>query len=170
MKRLALVLAVLAIALMPAIAQEDDGILTPFRAMNDALFALEPSDLLNDPELRTALARLAGLNMLAVAETNLQIHSPPEIIDGHLVITGVRPRMGDTERASLWVRLFDGTPRLVLMTEGKVSVHADVEKFEFLPVRMRALVRDWHALGVEPPRDPPGGVIWRKSPEIEKTP
>lgn len=151
------------LAMSPVAGQGVPEALAPFRGMNDTLFATEPDQLLQDPVLGAALERLLGPDTVGLLAANLQVHSPPEIIDGHLVVTGNRPRMGNQERASLWFRLFDGAPRAIVMTEGKVTAYADVEKFEYLPNHFRTLVREWQALGLEPPRHPPAGVTWRRS-------
>jgi len=77
--------------------------------------------LLGDPQVKQALAQVVGKDVRLLKE-NLAVRGPIDFIDGDLVLTGLAPHMGGVEEATLWVKVYDGSVRAVIMHEGKVTI------------------------------------------------
>jgi hypothetical protein len=91
---------------------------------------------------------------------NLATRGPIDFIDGNLVLTGQAPHMGGAEEAALWVKVYDGSVRAVIMHQGKVTIYAKDMQYDHLPGELRSYVRNLFDPGHE--LDPPPGLHWQK--------
>jgi hypothetical protein len=114
--------------------------------------------LLDDPQVKQAMAQVVGKDV-GLLKQNLATRGPIDFIDGNLVLTGLAPHMGGTEEASLWVKVYDGSVRAVIMHRGKVTIYAKDGQYYYLPGPFRNYVRNLLDPGSE--TEPPG-VRWQK--------
>jgi len=115
--------------------------------------------LLDDPQVKQALAQVIGKDVGLLKE-NLAVRGPIDFIDGDLVLTGLAPHGGHTEEATLWVSVYDGSVRAVIMHEGKVTIYAKENHYDYLPGLFRNYVRN--LLDPNYDDEPPPGVRWQK--------
>ena len=104
------------------------------------------------------MAQVVGKDV-GLLKQNLATRGPIDFIDGNLVLTGLAPHMGGTEEASLWVKVYDGSVRAVIMHKGKVTIYAKDGQYYYLPGPFRNYVRNLLDPGSE--TEPPG-VRWQK--------
>ena len=114
--------------------------------------------LLDDPQVKQALAQVIGKDVGLLKE-NLAVRGPIDFIDGDLVLTGLAPHGGHTEEATLWVSVYDGSVRAVIMHEGKVTIYAKDSRYDHLPAPFRNYVRN--LIDPDYETEPPG-VRWQK--------
>ncbi len=114
-------------------------------------------DVFSDPEVAGALAALLPPTTLPVLRENLQTMAPIDFIAGHLVLSGNRAHYGGEEMASMWLSVYDGTVKVLLLHEGTRTLFAMAERYEYLPLPLRSMV-------AAPPPDalyrPPPGLRW----------
>lgn len=115
-------------------------------------------EVLGDAAVQAALAALLPPDAMAALTTNLGVVGPVDFIGGHLVLTGNRPHHGDADTAAVWIKIYDGTVRVILQRGGDVTLYAAAERFEYLPVQLRAALAT--PSGAVPRRAPPDGVTW----------
>jgi hypothetical protein len=115
--------------------------------------------LLNDPQVKQAMTLVLGKDV-GLLKQNLATRGPIDFIDGNLVITGQAPPMGGAEEAALWVKVYDGSVRAVIMHQGKVTIYAKDMQYDHLPGELRSYVRNLFDPGHE--LDPPPGLHWQK--------
>ena len=144
----------------PAVAQEVDWKhgrlerLTPLIGTyrHDAVFA--------DLDVAGALAAIVSPETLRVVRRNLQVAAPIEFIAGHLVLSGNRPHYGGEETASVWLSIYDGSAKVVLLHDGVLALYAEAERYEYLPLPLRSLI------AAPPPTSlyqPPSHLRWVRS-------
>jgi hypothetical protein len=115
--------------------------------------------LLNDPQVKQAMTLVLGKDV-GLLKQNLATRGPIDFIDGNLVLTGQAPHMGGAEEAALWVKVYDGSVRAVIMHQGKVTIYAKDMRYDHLPGELRSYVRNLFDPGHE--LDPPPGLHWQK--------
>jgi hypothetical protein len=115
--------------------------------------------LLNDPQVKQAMTLVLGKDV-GLLKQNLATRGPIDFIDGNLVLTGQAPHMGGAEEAALWVKVYDGSVRAVIMHQGKVTIYAKDMQYDHLPGELRSYVRNLFDPGHE--LDPPPGLHWQK--------
>ena len=114
--------------------------------------------MLADAEVQAALAALLPPDAIAALIDNLGVAGPIDFIDGHLVLSGNRPHHGGEDTAALWIKIYDGTVRVILQRGGDVTLYAVAERFEYLPLALRAALAV--PAGALPAKAPPDGVTW----------
>jgi hypothetical protein len=115
--------------------------------------------LLNDPQVKQAMTLVLGKDV-GLLKQNLATRGPIDFIDGNLVLTGQAPHMGGAEEAALWVKVYDGSVRAVIMHQGKVTIYAKDMQYDHLPGELRSYVRNLFDPGHE--LDPPPGLHWQQ--------
>lgn len=68
--------------------------------------------------------------------------------------------MGGVEEAALWVKVYDGSVRAVIMHKGKVTIYAKEMRYDYLPAQFRSYVRNLLDPGYE--QEAPPNVRWRR--------
>lgn len=115
------------------------------------------AEVFADPEVADALEALLPPATLPVVRRNLQTMAPIDFIAGHLVLSGNRAHYGGEEMAWVWLSIYDGTAKVVLLHEGTLALFAVAERYEYLPLPLRSMV-------AAPPPDalyqPPAGLRW----------
>ena len=114
--------------------------------------------LLDDPQVKQATRLVVGKDVGLLKE-NLATRGPIDFIDGNFVLAGQAPHMGGAEEAAIWVKVYDGSVRAVIMHQGKVTIYAKETQYDHLPTQFRSYVRNLVAPGDE---EPPPGVHWQK--------
>lgn len=113
--------------------------------------------VLADPDVADALASLLPAETLPVVRQNLQVAAPIDFIAGHLVLSGNGPHQGGEEMAWVWLSIYDGSAKVILLHEGVLSLFAVAERYEYLPLPIRSQA-------AAPPPDalyrPPPGLHW----------
>jgi hypothetical protein len=114
--------------------------------------------LLDDAQVKQAMSLVVGKDV-GLLKDNLATRGPIDFIDGNLVLTGLAPHMGGTEEAALWVKVYDGLVRAVIMHHGKVTIYATDMRYDHLPGQLRSYVRNLldPSFELEPP-----GLHWQK--------
>jgi hypothetical protein len=114
--------------------------------------------LLDDAQVKQAMRLVVGKDV-GLMKDNLATRGPIDFIDGNLVLTGLAPHMGGTEEAPLWVKVYDGSVRAVIMHQGKVTIYATDMRYDHLPGQLRSYVRNLldPSYELEPP-----GLHWQK--------
>ena len=100
---------------------------------------------------------------VGLLKENLATRGPIDFIDG---ISRARrpPHMGGAEEAALWVEVYDGSARAVIMHQGKVTIYANDMRYDRLPGQLRSYERNLDpSYELEPPGPPLAEVI--ASPE-----
>lgn len=122
--------------------------------------------VLDDPSVARALADLAGKETAKKLQDNMAVMGPISLIDTSVVLTGNAPHQGNTERGTLWVNLYDGTVRAVILDDGDVTLFARDAEYRYLPQELRDFIR--HSLSandftpghMREDLEPPPGVKW----------
>jgi hypothetical protein len=114
--------------------------------------------LLDDQQVKQAMRQVVGKDV-GLLKQNLATRGPIDFIDGNLVLAGQAPHMGGDEEAAIWVKVYDGSVRAVIMHQGKVTIYAKETQYDHLPVQFRSYVRNLVAPSGEAP---PPGVRWEK--------
>lgn len=114
-------------------------------------------EVLADPEVMDALATLMPAEARAAMVQNLQVVGPIDFIAGHLVLSGNRPHHGDEDTAMVWIKVFDGTVRVILRQGGKATLYAREEQYWFLPLQLRSALA---MPSVAVPSEAPPDVTW----------
>jgi len=113
--------------------------------------------VLADPDVAGALVALLPPETLPTVGQNLQVAAPIDFIAGHLVLSGNRAHRGGEEMASVWLSVYDGTAKVLLLHEGTLTLFAVAERYEYLPLALRSMA-------AAPPPDalyePPPGLHW----------
>ena len=115
--------------------------------------------LLDDPQVKAATRLVVGKD-LGLLKENLATRGPIDFIDGNLVLKGLAPHMGGVEEAALWVKVYDGSVRAVIMHRGKVTIYAKETQYDHLPGQLRSYVRNLVAPNDD--LEPPPGARWQK--------
>lgn len=115
--------------------------------------------VLDDPQVKQAMALTLGKDV-GLLRANLATREPIDFIDGNLVLTGLAPHMGGVEEAALWVKVYDGSVRAVIMHKRKVTIYAKEMRYDYLPAQFRSYVRNLLDPGYE--QEAPPNVLWRK--------
>ncbi len=115
-------------------------------------------EVLADAVVQAALAALMPPEAISALIENLGVVGSIDFIDGHLVLSGNRPHHGGEDTAALWIKIYDGTVRVILQQGGDVTLYAVVERFEYLPLALRAALAV--PSGAVPRTAPPDGVTW----------
>lgn len=114
--------------------------------------------LLDDPQVVQATKLVVGKDVGLLKE-NLATRGPIDFIDGNLVLAGLAPHMGGAEEAAIWVKVYDGSVRAVIMHQGKVTIYAKDMQYDHLPAQFRGYVRN--LLDPTSEQEPPG-LRWQK--------
>jgi hypothetical protein len=93
-----------------------------------------------DPDVAHALAVLLPPEILPLVRQNLQTFAPIDFISGHLVLSGNRAHYGGEEMASVWLSVYDGTAKVILLHAGVTTLYATAERYEYLPIALRSTV------------------------------
>lgn len=114
-------------------------------------------EVLTDPDVADALAALLPADTLPVVRRNLQVAAPIDFIAGHLVLSGNRAHHGGEEMAWVWLSIYDGSAKVILLHEGVLSLFAVAERYEYLPLPLRS-----QAAAPSPAAlyEPPPGLRW----------
>jgi hypothetical protein len=115
--------------------------------------------LLDDQQVMQAMRQVVGKDV-GLLKQNLATRGPIDFIDGNLVLAGQAPHMGGDEEAAIWVKVYDGSVRAVIMHQGKVTIYAKDMQYDHLPGELRSYVRNLFDPGHE--LDPPPGLHWQK--------
>jgi hypothetical protein len=115
--------------------------------------------LLDDPQVKQAMTLAVGKDV-GLLRQNLATRGAIDFIDRNLVLAGQAPHlMGGAEEAAIWVKMYDGSVRAVIMHQGKVTIYAKEAQYDHLPAQFRSYVRSLVAPSGE---EAPPGVRWRK--------
>jgi hypothetical protein len=114
--------------------------------------------LLDDPQVKQAMTLAVGKDV-GLLRQNLATRGPIDFIDGNLVLAGQAPHLGGAEEAAIWVKVYDGSVRAVIMHQGKVTIYAKEAQYDHLPAQFRSYVRSLVAPSGE---EAPPGVRWQK--------
>jgi hypothetical protein len=114
--------------------------------------------LLDDPQVKQATRLVVGKDVSLLKE-NLATRSSIDFIDGNLVLASQAPHMGGAEEAAIWVKVYDGSVRAVIMHRGKVTIYPKETQYDHLPAQFRSYARNLVAPSDE---EPPPGVHWQK--------
>lgn len=115
--------------------------------------------VLADPAVQKAISGVMATALIGKLKQNLQVRGAIDFIDGNLVLSGNAPHRGDTDTASVWIKIYDGTVRVVLQSDGKTTLYAKDDKYDYLPYMLRAalVTQDYRSV-----LKPPAGVNWTK--------
>ena len=147
----------LALAL-PAAAREIDWKHGKLGRLAPLIGTYEHEKVLNDPDVVDALTTLLPAEILPVVRENLEVAASIDFIAGHLVLSGNRAHHGGEEMVWVWLSVYDGTAKVVLLHEGVLTLFAAAERYDYLPIDLRRLVA---APPLEALYQLPPGLQWR---------
>lgn len=114
-----------------------------------------------DPEVARALAALLPPDTLPLVRQNLEVAAPIDFISGHLVLSGNRAHHGGEEMAWVWLSVYDGSAKVILLHQGVLALFAVAERYEYLPISLRSMVA---APPLETLYQLPPGLRWNGQP------
>ncbi|HTZ67070.1 MAG TPA: hypothetical protein VMB83_06325 [Roseiarcus sp.] len=153
------VAAILVVVSTPTSAQDVDWKKGKLGYLVRLIGTYNSDALLDDPQVKQAMRLVVGKDVGLLKE-NLAARGPIDFIDGNLVLAGQAPHMGGTEEAALWVKVYDGSARAVIMHQGKVTIYAKELQYYHLPVQFRSYVRN--LLDPNYGEELPPGIHWQK--------
>ena len=145
---------------LAAAAQEIDWKHGKLGRLSPLIGTYEYEKVLTDPDVVDALATLLPPELLPVVRENLEVAASIDFIAGHLVLSGNRAHYGGEEMAWVWLSVYDGTAKVVLLHEGVLTLFAVAERYEYLPIDLRRMVA---APPLEALYQVPPGLQWRGS-------
>jgi hypothetical protein len=145
---------------LAAPAQELDWKHGKLGRLSPLIGTYEYEKVLTDPDVVDALATLLPPEILPVVRENLEVAASIDFIAGHLVLSGNRAHYGGEEMAWVWLSIYDGTAKVVLLHEGVLTLFAVAERYEYLPIDLRRMVA---APPLEALYQVPPGLQWRGS-------
>lgn len=95
-------------------------------------------EVLDDPMVTAALARLVPDAPRVAISRNLQVAGPVDFIAGYLVLSGNAPHAGGEDEAQVWLKVYDGSAIVVLTQGGMRTLYADEDRYSYLPKVLRA--------------------------------
>lgn len=157
MKRIVLALSLIAALTGSALAGTAEGMKGKLGHLAQYIGTPEYEAVLNDPVVRQNLEQAVGKANVKTVRDNLQVQGEVEYIEGHLVLSGNAPHMGDSEVASVWIKVHDGSVRVGLLHNGKTTVYAKDGQYQYVPSGLRDFAKR-PTMNME--TKPPQGVTW----------
>lgn len=137
--RLLIVSCGLALALAAA-AQDLDWKHGKLGRLAPLIGTYQRDEVLGDPAVARALAALLPPETLPVVRENLDVFAPIDFISGHLVLSGNRAHYGGEEMAWVWLSIYDGSAKVILLHDGTLTLFAVAQRYEYLPIALRRMV------------------------------
>lgn len=143
---------------LPAAAQEVDWKHGKLGRLSPLIGTYEHEKVLTDPDVVDALTTLLPPEILPVVRENLEVAASIDFIAGHLVLSGNRAHHGGEEMVWVWLSVYDGSAKVVLLHEGVRTLFAAAERYDYLPIDLRRMVA---APPLEALYQLPPGLQWR---------